>query len=396
LKSLNMTFYDYIDPQEQATINFTDEFAGSLLGLEARKATLRNVARGWNATYYSMGLWNGFQKPTIYVPNKPYSDAIFSPWVEYLQKKGVKIHTNNPIDDIEYNGTKVVSVTTASGIRVVADDFVLALDQMALPKIIKGPLACIPEISKACEIHKHGNNIWFGFMLYFSEEFSTDMFAATGWDQPWKPILQNYRNVWTSEAKQKCDSVELLQVSVMNFVQGHNGKILEECSVEEAVEETLLQLRQSHLMRDFRTVSGKSVWEAYDGYEVWPYWKTGSDGKMYNTLDEYKLSINQGVWERMPTTKTSVPNLFFGSVITQTDTPMVSMEIACTAGRNAAQAIATKYYMPSPTVYSHPTFLPVILAPLRALDTAIVQAPYLMLVVGFLLLILFVYKRTSF
>lgn len=70
----------------------------------------------------------------------------------------------------------------------------------------------------------------------------------------------------------------------------------------------------------------------------------------------------------MPSTKTPVKNLFFGSVITKTEFPMVSMEIACSNGRHAAKSICEKYRSSSPHVYKHPEFLPKILTPYRGTD----------------------------
>jgi hypothetical protein len=33
LKQTNITFFDYINPQEQATIDFCDEFVGPIIGV---------------------------------------------------------------------------------------------------------------------------------------------------------------------------------------------------------------------------------------------------------------------------------------------------------------------------------------------------------------------------
>ena len=188
--------------------------------------------------------------------------------------------------------------------------------------------------------------------------------------QPWKPVVQNYAHAWTEEAVAECDAPVLFQVSVMDLVRGHNGKTLRECSVAEAVEETLDQLRRSDLMGGLRTHTGRPLWEAMAGYEVWPGWEDDPEtGALRNRDEQYKLSMNPGVWDRMPTVETPMDNLFFGSVVAKTDTPMVSMEFACTAGRAAALAIATKRGVDSGMqVHKHRGYLPVAFAPLRAAD----------------------------
>ena len=388
LRKNDITFYDYINPGEQATIDFIDEFVGPIIGMEARKATLFTIARGYHMTYTANGLLKYTQ---IYVANQPYDDAIFAPWVKVLREKGVIIHTQTPVESIEYDGVRVKSITVG-GKPVEADDFILSLDQTAVAKLFTpSPLSEIPLFSDVCNIHKIGNELYFGFMLYFSEKFANASDSFTTYKQPWKPVIQNYSTVWTEKARKKCDSVELLQVSCLNLVAGYNGKTLQECSVDEAFAETMLQLRLSDTMNEIRTVSGKNIWEVMDGYEIWPYWATDSDGHIYNTLDEYKLSINSGVYELMPTTKTPVPNLYFGSVMARTDVPMVSMEVACTAGRNAAGAIAEKYGKPIPVVYKHPKFLSHTLKPFRIIDSTFSFVPMSIIVIFLLIFLIWIF-----
>ena len=39
-------------------------------------------------------------------------------------------------------------------------------------------------------------------------------------------------------------------------------------------------------MKDLKTVSGKSVWDVFNGYDVWPEWVNGKDGKIINKNNE--------------------------------------------------------------------------------------------------------------
>ena len=97
LRKNDITFFDYIDPKDQATINFVDELVGPILGMEARKTTLFCVIKGWQVTYMSESIDNNFEKIDIYVANGPYSEVLFNPWVDYLISKGVIVHKNTKV-----------------------------------------------------------------------------------------------------------------------------------------------------------------------------------------------------------------------------------------------------------------------------------------------------------
>ena len=371
LKEDDITFYDYIDPQEKSSSDWILEFVGPIIGVEATKATLYCVIKGWAITYGSWSLDNGFTFTIVYVTNGPYDEVIFNPWVKYLVNQGVKIFTETPVLKINYSkdNNTINSITTKYG-ESFADDYILCLDQTALSKLIKTNIDLLkfPELEKASRLMLYGNQIYFGMIIYFNEEFEIKFNCGCAQDELWKPVIQNFRTVWKDKYVKKCNSVEILQVSCLDLVKGHNGKYLRECSVEEIVTEIFLQLKQTIIFRNLKSKSGKYIWDTVSGYDIWPDWKTSKDGKLYNVKEQYKLSINKHCWDLMPDIKTSITNLFIGSVIAKGDTPMVSMEMACSNGRTAAHTISEKYNAPAQKIFNHPGLLPIILSPIRNLD----------------------------
>ena len=402
LKENDITFYDYIDPPDQATEDFVMEFTGPIIGMEAKKVTLFCIVKGFEVTYMGRNLQYGlFPKDKIFVANGPYSEVIFNPWVDYLVKKGVKIHTNSNITSINYDSKskKIISIDTDDEKNIEADDFIICMDQSAINKLLtkNEDLMSIKMLENTTKLKKYGNEMYFGMVLHFSEKFDPEIGTGCTQEQPWKVVIENFSASWSEKYIKDCGSKEIIQASCLDLHKGLNGKMLHECSVEEAIDETITQLKQSDLMKDLKTVSGKSVWDVFTGYDVWPEWINGEDGKITNKNDFYKFSINKNCWRNMPTTKTPVKNLFFGSVITNTGVPMVSMEIASTNGRYAAKAIAEKYDTKSPRIYNHPGFLPIILAPIRGLDSFLfsigLKTNIIVVAVIFILLfiILFIY-----
>ena len=372
LKENDITFYDYMDPKDQGTSDWVDEFVGPIIGMEARKATLFTVIKGWQVTYMSGDISNKFMKSEIYVANGPYSEVLFNPWVKYLKTQGVIIHSDTIVTGLNYDkeSNKILSINTDTKGTIYGDDFVLCIDQTAINKLLTKNSELMKDsmINKSTELMKYGNNLWFGMVLYFSEKFLPEIGTGCTQEQPWKIVLENFSASWKPEFIKKCGVAEIVQVSSMDLVPGINGKYLRDCSVEEAINETLLQLKRSKLMTTLKTETGKVAFDTLCGYDVWPDWINDKHGKITNRNDQYKLSINSKCWENMPNIKTSVTNLFFGSVIARADAPMVSMEFACTNGRSAAQAICEKYDSKPVKVMSHKGFAPTLMTPIRTIE----------------------------
>ena len=372
LKENDITFFEYIDPQDQATIDWVDEFTGPILGMEARKVTLYCAIKGWEVTYMSASITNGFSGNNIYVANGPYAEVLFNPWVDYLVEKGVVIHSSTKVTNINYSDDeqKIISIDTSKRSNALADEFVICVDQTSVTKLLgkNKELMKIPEIERSTKLSQYGNEMYFGMVLHFSEEFAIPIGTGCAQDQPWKVVIENFSASWKEEYIKKCGVPEIIQASCLDLVPGILGKTLRNCSVEEAVYETITQLKNSDLMKTLQTKSGKLVFDTLVGYDVWPDWVNGPDGKITNRIGQYKLSINPRCLEHMPDICTPICNLFFGSVIARGDAPMVSMEMACSNGRHAASAIIRKHHGTPPYVYPHRGFLPYLLSPVKGVD----------------------------
>ena len=83
---------------------------------------------------------------------------------------------------------------------------------------------------------------------------------------------------------------------------------------------------------------------------------------MYNTLNEFKFSINKNCIENMPDFKTEIPNLYFGSVIVKGDQPMISQEMACTNGKRQ------KYNISPVKIKNHNGTCSILFYPIRIID----------------------------
>ena len=164
LQKDDMTFMEYIDSDYGPTLDFCYEMVGPVIGVEATKATLFSVSKGWQTTYFESEIFSKNRK--IYVTNAPYNDAIFKHWVIYLEKKGVKLLNNTTIKRINYNKdiNKITSVDTDKD-TFKGDEFIVCLDQTAISKLITGNLEDIPSLERVKELPELGNQYYFGMLF---------------------------------------------------------------------------------------------------------------------------------------------------------------------------------------------------------------------------------------
>ncbi len=371
LKENEKTFINYIDPKEQATINVCHELAGPIIGLEAEKATLYAVSKGYQTTYFETENPFNYGKRDIYVSKGPYDEVIFKHWVNYLKNKGVKIFNNTKITSINYNHkiNKIISVST-SKYQIYGDDYIICLDQNSIADLIKknNTLRNIPSFGNILDLAKYGNEYYFGMLLFFSEKAAVDFDIGCSSDQPWKPVIQRFNSVWENKYIKRCNCQEIWQISVLDLVKGYNKKILSQSSVKEIIKEIFIELKKSKFTGNIKTYNGKLIWNTLVDYQIWPYWKNNSQNKIYNTLNEYKLSINKNCLKNMPNYITEIPNIYFGSVIAKGDQPFISQEMACTNGRRVAQIICKKYNIKPVMIKRHNGTCLISLFPVRLLD----------------------------
>ena len=395
LQKDDMTFMEYIDSDYGPTLDFCYEMVGPVIGVEATKATLFSVSKGWQTTYFESEIFSKNRK--IYVTNAPYNDAIFKHWVIYLEKKGVKLLNNTTIKRINYNKdiNKITSVDTDKD-TFKGDEFIVCLDQTAISKLITGNLEDIPSLERVKELPELGNQYYFGMLFFLNDDLDATFDSGCCNEQPWKPVIQRYNSVWDEKWIKRCKSKEIWQLSVLNLVKGYNGKVLQDCSVKEILEEIFLQMRRSELIKGFRTKSGKTFWDIVEHWEIWPFWDD-KNGKLYNTIDEYKLSINKGCRERMPEFKSEISNMYFGSVIAKNDMPMISQEIACSNGLIASNLICEKYKKPLMKVKDHKGTASIAFYPIRFIDKCLFKMGLdinpLYILVALIIIIIYIVRK---
>ena len=204
------------------------------------------------------------------------------------------------------------------------------------------------------------NNMWFSLRLFFKTKQDWPWTCACLSLEPWQPIIMRMRGLWARDHADRCEAEEMLMVSVGDGVLGRNGKHLSECSVAEAVRETLDELTAAGVLR-----------RDADLLKIEPFanWEDDEEGRLRNKNNEMKMSIDPSCRCLQPTATTELANLFLGSVLVRnSDIKMISMEAACQNGLQAAK-LAAGFLGISPTrAVLPPVPPPVALTLLREFD----------------------------
>ena len=107
---------------------------------------------------------------------------------------------------------------------------------------------------------------------------------------PWKPIIQRKLS-WSKNVMKHCsvnntEIKEVWNVGFLDYNKGkYNNKILQECSIEEAIKEGLMQIKENEYVKDLFKQMGVTFDDIYMGCEHWYQFQNDSNGKLINGLE---------------------------------------------------------------------------------------------------------------
>lgn len=118
------------------------------------------------------------------------------------------------------------------------------------------------------------------------------------------------------------------------------GKILSQCSKQEAITEGIYQFKNDPYIENLLTKHGVTFEEVYMGYEDWFEFQDNKDGKLISKNP--KFSTNMGMMKYMP--KTPQPgelpnNMYLAGYYVSSTMGGASMEASCETGLNAGLAV---------------------------------------------------------
>ena len=275
----------------------------------------------------------------------PSSEMWFEKWVNYLSENGVTFAWEEPLESLNFDGTRITGACLGSGREVDADRYILAIDPFTTADIVakNRQLAQERELRLFKPLTQDGRHVQVSFRLAFSEpilfprertavvvadsEFNLTLFAQ---EQVWLPDVElgsGIQSLWTGTSCAATVPGRLYQKPVLY------------CTKEEFVEEVKAQIygcgsldqlvRQANQGRSLRSFQLAKI-------EVWHEWKfhpdglKGEDPKWVNSTTTQAFQPNQ---------RTTVPNLLLAGAHTRTSADVWSIEAAVESGRRAARAV---------------------------------------------------------
>jgi uncharacterized protein with NAD-binding domain and iron-sulfur cluster len=334
------------------------------------------------------------------ITNKPTNDAIFEPWEKWLTEKGVRIKKNATLQEIEID--KTIQSVKINDETNTADEYIFACSLKHMNSLL--PPSC--KTFKDMKTLEVDLQLYFSFNLYLSEtiDMNCEMFVIN--DEGWQPMVQR-KTLWKKEVMDKCNNIkEVWNVAFLDLYKGtYNKKILSDCSIDEAIQEGLLQIKEN---KNIKKIFKNRFDEILIDYEHWYEFKD-RNGKI--TTDNPKFSVNEGTSFLLPSSQPDdIPkNMFLSGYYTQSTQGGASMESSIETGMNAAKKVLEKYNIPCDKPIKHTNSaleLHTFLLPFILLDkllyqfklnpiTAYVNSTFLLIVYFILVVILFTLLVTS-
>ncbi|AUX10269.1 phytoene dehydrogenase [Halalkaliarchaeum desulfuricum] len=336
----DVSWWEFIDADNRSE-EFRDRLAYATQSLVALRPQLGS-ARTIGMIYLQL-LFGQFDptRPTEQILNGPTNEAWIDPWVEYLQSLGVTLHTESPIDRLEFDGRRITGAVVAEGAAapvagetVTADEYVLGVPVEVAPDFVTPEMATVaPELGRIANLDTAWMN---GIQFYLTEDVDLVRGHQVYADAPWALTSISQRQFWTdydvdARGPEEVEGILSVIASDWDTPGPLYGKPARECTREEIAEEIWAQV-QSHL-----NVAGDTLTD--DMLVDWfldPAIVETDDG----VENRSPLLINTvGSLRNRPTADVNIANLTIAADYVRTNSDLASMESANEAGRRAANAI---------------------------------------------------------
>ena len=323
---------------------------GPFLGLDANKVSLsgyyNNILSVFDTNKYY------FTPKNTRITKNPTQESLFVPWVNYLKKMGVKIYTNSKLTNININNGIIESVVINNKV-IKGDEYVFSLSLKNINKIIsQHSYFSNKPIKEHLYKLENGLQLYYTVNLYFSIELENDIKLKCDEivliDTPWKLIIQR-KHAWSQKfigncKKENIKIKDIFNVGFLDYNKGNLfGKILSDCSREEAIQEGIHQFKNSKYIKELINKHNTTFDKIFVSHEDWYEFHNNNKGKLVSSNP--KFSINTGVMKYMPSNQHSdIPsNLFLSGYYVKSTMGGVSMEASCETGLNAGLSIIKKH-----------------------------------------------------
>jgi uncharacterized protein with NAD-binding domain and iron-sulfur cluster len=304
----------------------------------ASSRTIGNMAEAFVMTILNRGNDGSLDR----ILDAPTNEAWIDPWVTYLKAQGVQFHVGQEATSLVLDKKGKVSgfrVKNAKGKRrtVEADFFFLATPVERAVKILRGDvLKADPSLAELRELKWDWMN---GIQFFMKSPTPITNGHAAYMDAPWALTSISQAQFWKERdlprdygdgTVKDIISVDMSDWDTPGLLLGKPGK---QCTRDEVINEVWHQLKL-HLNDREEILKDDQVHSVFlDPAIQW------DPAKRLNSNDEPLLVNTVGSWEKRPTPKTKIPNLFLAGDYVQNDIDLATMEGANESGREAVNQL---------------------------------------------------------
>ena len=313
----------------------------AVVAAKERKASTRTIGNMGEAFAYCI-MNRGNDGAPDRVLNLPTNEAWINPWVKLLRSQGVRFHVGQRVEALRMRGGEVESARTVDrrGRRrtIEADWFVSAMPAERARRLWS-PAVLRKDDSLALmdELYVDWMN---GIQYYLKKPFHVVRGHLTFIDAPWAVTALTQAQFWADRDFQRdygngrqvdSFSVDISDWGTPGIVYGKPAK---ECTPKQVAKEIFEQIKL-HLNDNGEDILTDDM---VDSWHLDPAIKWHRR-RGRNSNDEPLLVNTVGTWEKRPTAKTEIPNLFLSGDYVQTDVDLATMEGANESGRAAVNAL---------------------------------------------------------
>jgi len=313
----------------------------TLVAAKEQVASARTICNMAEAFVYT-GMNRGNDGEADRLLDGPTNEVWIDPWVRLLRSKGVKFHIGQTVTALHLNKRGRLTEATVKDRRnrrraVEADWFVSAMPAERARRLWnKQVLARDPELTEMRELQVDWMN---GIQYYLRRKVPVTRGHVAYMDAPWALTSISQAQFWAERDFAKrygdgqvvdCLSVDVSDWDTPGIVYGRPAK---RCTKNEIAIETWAQLKlhlndREEILRD----------DDVHSFFLDPAIRYDPKRKA-NSNDEPLLVNTVGSWDKRPTARTRISNLFLAGDYVQTNIDLATMEGANESGRAAVRAI---------------------------------------------------------
>ena len=365
-------WWEFIRADEQSSAYqsfFGHGITRSLVAAKAQKASTFTIGNTFIQLLFDIADPN--VPTTDRVLNGPTNLVWIGPWLNYLQRRGVKYNFNIPVRAITCSGGRIESVTVVreGHPRTVKADFYVAalpVEQIA-PLITPALTNADPRLAHLSELARHVE--WMNGIQFFLKRRVPLVHGHVIYiDSPWALTSVSQTQFWPEfDVSRFGDggASDILSIDISDWnAKGLNGKTVMECTREEVARETWAQIKRSV------NVNGREVLRDDD----WDHWFL--DPNINPSTDDRRVILNtepllvnhKDTMRLRPDAVTKISNFFLASDYVRTHTDLATMEAANEAARRAVNGILDASGSSATRCDVWPLHEPEMLAPFQTYD----------------------------